>query len=376
MIEVCGLTKRYGSRTVVNDVTFTVQKGEIVGLLGPNGAGKSTTMNMMTGYTSSTCGTVRVNGYDILEQPGKAKEKIGYLPEIPPLYHDMTVWDYLNFVYDLKKCAKKPNICNREAHIAEVCSVVRIEEVYHRLIKNLSKGYKQRVGIAQALIGNPDILIFDEPTAGLDPREIVQIRSLIKSLGDRRTVIVSSHVLSEIQSTCQRVIVINQGYVVLDSSVADISAAMGANTRYGLRIAAPEGADVVGVLGSLPGIADIRYTGSTERGTGDYIVTARKGEDIRKALFEACAGRSWYILMITPLGMSLEDMFLTLVDSDAEAKAMTPGTDAGGHEEKETSEESPEKDDAVISAEARDEFPGTEPQTGADGAGNREEEDQ
>lgn len=335
MIEVCGLTKQYGNKTVVNDVTFAIDKGEVVGILGPNGAGKSTTMNMITGYISSTCGTVKVNGHDILEDASRAKAGIGYLPEIPPLYTDMTVRDYLSFVYDLKGCARKENIRNKKEHIAEVCEVVRIDGVYGRLIKNLSKGYKQRVGIAQALIGNPDILIFDEPTVGLDPREIVEIRNLIKRLGKDRTIILSSHILSEVQAVCERVIVINEGFVVLDASVEDLSAAMGANSRYALRLAAPDDADVVGVLSALDGIAEVRDNGSTEKGTRDFVVAANPNADIRRIIFDECAKRNWYILMMTPIGMSLEDIFLSLVDkpsSQASPKAIDTAAERSGNE--------------------------------------------
>ncbi|MDR0974861.1 MAG: ABC transporter ATP-binding protein, partial [Ruminococcus sp.] len=206
MIEVQNLTKKYGQKAAVNNLSFTVNDGEILGFLGPNGAGKSTTMNILTGYISSTEGKALINGIDILDEPLKAKKFIGYLPENPPLYVDMTVKDYLDFIYRLKKC-KLP----KKAHIQEVCKLAKIEDVYNRIIKNLSKGYKQRVGVAQALIGNPPILILDEPTVGLDPKQIIEIRTLIKKLGKRHTVILSSHILSEIQSTCDRVIIINKG---------------------------------------------------------------------------------------------------------------------------------------------------------------------
>ena len=197
MIEVKNLKKRYGNKLAVNDVSFTVENGEILGFLGPNGAGKSTTMNIITGYLSSTEGTVTIDGCEILEDPIGAKSKIGYLPEFPPLYPDMTVIKYLEFMYDLKK-VKLP----KKAHIAEVCDLVKITHVKDRVIKNLSKGYKQRVGLAQALLGNPELLILDEPTVGLDPKQIIEIRNLIKSLGKKHTVILSSHVLPEVQATC------------------------------------------------------------------------------------------------------------------------------------------------------------------------------
>ena len=194
MIEVSNLSKHYGDKKAVDNISFKAEDGEILGFLGPNGAGKSTTMNILTGYISATSGKALINGIDILENPIKAKRELGYLPELPPLYMDMTVKEYLNFVYDLKKC-KLP----RNSHLKDICSLVKIEHVYKRVIKNLSKGYKQRVGLAQALIGNPKVLILDEPTVGLDPKQIIEIRTLIKKLGKNRTVILSSHILSEVQ---------------------------------------------------------------------------------------------------------------------------------------------------------------------------------
>lgn len=213
MIEVRNLTKHYGDKIAVNDISFTVEDGEILGFLGPNGAGKSTTMNMLTGYISSTSGTALINGIDILDDPIKAKANIGYLPEIPPLYIDMTVKSYLNFIFDLKKC-KLP----RKAHLSDICELCKVTDVKDRIIKHLSKGYKQRVGLAQALIGNPPVLVLDEPTVGLDPKQIIEIRNLIKKLGRTHTVILSSHILSEIQAVCDRVIIINKGEIAADDT--------------------------------------------------------------------------------------------------------------------------------------------------------------
>ena len=350
MITVSGLTKRYGNKVAVNNISFTINQGDIVGLLGPNGAGKSTTMNMLTGYISSHAGKIIINGHDLLEEPSKAKENFGYLPEIPPLYHDMTVREYLNFVYNLKGCAKKENIKKKKEHIAEVCDVVKITGVYNRLIKNLSKGYKQRVGLAQALIGDPPILILDEPTAGLDPKEIVEIRNLIKRLGTRRTIILSSHILSEVQAVCERIIIMNEGFIVMDALADDLTMRMGANSRYGVRLAAPEDADVIGVLGALPGVAKIEYVGSFEKGTIDFIIEAEKKVDIRRLLFDECAKRNWYILMITPLGMSLEDIFLQLVQQNDEQRALAGKKDEKAEEKasenkEENNEEKEEKND-------------------------------
>ena len=218
MIEVRNLTKHYGDKRAVNDISFTVEDGEILGFLGPNGAGKSTTMNMLTGYISSTSGQALINGVDILENPIKAKSFIGYLPELPPLYLDMTVKGYLNYVYDLKKCHLP-----RRAHLTEVMTLCKVNDVKDRIMKNLSKGYKQRVGLAQALIGNPPVLILDEPTVGLDPKQILEIRTLIKKLGKNHTVILSSHILSEIQAVCDRIIIINKGQIAAHDTTDNLS---------------------------------------------------------------------------------------------------------------------------------------------------------
>ena len=218
MIKVNNLTKKYGSTVALEDVSFSVKKGEVAGFLGPNGAGKSTTMNIITGYLSSTSGTVTIDGFDILEQPTEAKKKIGYLPEVPPLYPDMTVNEYLDFVYELKGAAQK-----KEAHFKEICELTGISSVRGRLIRNLSKGYRQRVGIAQTLVGNPPVLILDEPTVGLDPKQIIEVRNLIKKLGQKHTVILSSHILSEVQAVCDRIIVLNNGKLVADSTSESLS---------------------------------------------------------------------------------------------------------------------------------------------------------
>ena len=231
MIEVRNLTKHYGDKHAVNDISFTVEDGEILGFLGPNGAGKSTTMNMLTGYISSTSGQALINGVDILEDPIKAKSFIGYLPELPPLYLDMTVKGYLQYIYDLKKC-KLP----RRAHLNEVMSLTKVSDVQDRIIKNLSKGYKQRVGVAQALIGNPPVLILDEPTVGLDPKQILEIRTLIKKLGKNHTVILSSHILSEIQAVCDRIIIINHGIIAAHDTAENLSKNLSSDHRIIARI--------------------------------------------------------------------------------------------------------------------------------------------
>ena len=342
MIEVTGLTKRYGKKTAVDNLTFTVQQGEIVGFLGPNGAGKSTTMNMLTGYIAPTVGSVYINGYNLMDAPEQAKEAVGYLPEIPPLYMDMTVDEYLKFVFGLKKC-KFP----RREHLNEVCEVVRISHVRHRMIRNLSKGYRQRVGLAQALINDPRILILDEPTVGLDPKEIVEIRNLIRRLGQTRTVILSSHVLSEIQSVCERVIIINEGHLVADALTEDLARSAAANSRYAVRLAAPQD-QVVEVLSAIPGMLKVELQGSMEPGTVDVMIEADKDVDIRRALFEDCAKRGWYILVITPVGVSLEDIFLQLVDQSSVRQDGDPLTldEGAGDSAEEPAEEERKEEDA------------------------------
>ncbi|MBQ2780273.1 MAG: ATP-binding cassette domain-containing protein, partial [Clostridia bacterium] len=275
MIEVKNLTKRYGSHTAVNNISFEVKEGEILGFLGPNGAGKSTTMNILTGYLSSTSGTVKINGFDVLEDPQSAKASIGYLPEHPPLYLDMTVREYLNFMYDLKKC-KLP----REPHIAEICRLMKITDVYGRLIKNLSKGYRQRVGFAQALIGNPPVLILDEPTVGLDPNQIIEIRSLIKKLGKKHTVILSSHILPEIQAVCDRIVIISKGEIVADDTAAALSERYSDDHSLQVRVAGPE-AEVKTLLEKVSGVERVAVLGEKERGTVDFAIYPKEGADVR-----------------------------------------------------------------------------------------------
>lgn len=306
MIEVKNLTKRYGSHCAVDNISFQVDEGQILGFLGPNGAGKSTTMNILTGYLSATAGTVTINGHDILDEPNEAKANIGYLPEQPPLYPDMTVKEYLNFIYELKKCALP-----RKKHLAEVCKVLKIDNVYNRLIKNLSKGYKQRVGFAQALIGNPPVLILDEPTVGLDPNQIIEIRSLIKSLGKHHTVILSSHILPEIEAVCDRIVVINDGKIVADDTAENLSARFSEDRRLQVVIAGPvkESSELVA---SIPGVEKVTVQNSKEVGVTTLAVELAEGADIRRDLFTRLAQKDWPLLYSKPLAMSLEDIFISL----------------------------------------------------------------
>ena len=304
MIEVRNLTKHYGDKKAVNDVSFTVNDGEILGFLGPNGAGKSTTMNMLTGYISSTSGQVLINGVDILEDPIKAKRQIGYLPELPPLYLDMTVKAYLNFVFDLKK-SKLP----RRSHLKDVMTLCKIKDVEDRLIKNLSKGYKQRVGVAQALIGNPPVLILDEPTVGLDPKQMVEIRTLIKRLGKNHTVILSSHILSEIQAVCDRVIIINHGVVAADDTASHLSEQVTTDHRVIARIEG-EKAEILQAIRALDGIRYVRADMEREPGIWEFEVEAEPGRDIRRDINRIAREHEWNILLLRTMEMTLEDIFL------------------------------------------------------------------
>lgn len=310
MVEVKDLKKSYGDKLAVNNVSFTVNTGEVLGFLGPNGAGKSTTMNIITGYLSSTAGTVTIDGCEILDDPIGAKSKIGYLPEIPPLYVDMTVKRYLEFVYDLKKVTLP-----KQEHLQEVCKVTKIEGVYNRLIKNLSKGYRQRVGLAQALIGNPPVLILDEPTVGLDPKQIIEMRNLIRGLGKKHTVILSSHVLSEVQATCDRIIVINEGVLVANAATTEISGDVSGHHNLLLQA---DGADGK-IIPTLKGIGDVvrvRKQRTTVDGFGEYLVESRPDTDIRRQVFRAMANADCPIVMMKSAELSLEDVFLKLTTGD------------------------------------------------------------
>ena len=310
MIEVKNLTKHYGAKKAVNDLSFTVNDGEILGFLGPNGAGKSTTMNILTGYISSTQGQALINGIDILDNPIEAKKHIGYLPELPPLYLDMTVKDYLNFIYDLKKCDLP-----RKPHIDDVCDLVKIKDVYNRIIRNLSKGYKQRVGLAQALIGNPPILILDEPTVGLDPNQIIEIRTLIKKLGKKHTVILSSHILTEIQAVCDRVIIINKGQISADDTTENLTKNITTDHKITARIEGKRD-EILKVIKGISGVISVVADMEHEKGAFDYEIETREGVDIRRELFKRISARNWVILGLKTSEMTLEDIFLKITMGD------------------------------------------------------------
>ena len=308
MIEVSALSKSYGNHLAVDNVSFTINKGDVIGFLGPNGAGKSTIMNIMTGYLSLTHGSVKVDGYDIVDNPEQAKKRIGYLPEIPPVYIDMTVKEYLYFMYDLKKVKfpKKP-------HIDEIAKLVKLENVMDRLIKNLSKGYRQRVGIAQALIGNPDVLILDEPTVGLDPKQIIEIRNLIARLGKNHTVILSSHILSEVQEVCKRIIIINKGKIIADDTPDKLSQGLSTDHSLHLRVTGGE-EDLKKILCSVPGVKSVVSLGSKEAGSCDFNVEPKTGHDIRAAVSQRLSERGKTILIMASNEMNLEQIFLRLTE--------------------------------------------------------------
>lgn len=308
MVEVKNVTKMYGDKKAVDDISFTVKSGEILGFLGPNGAGKSTTMNIITGYLSSSSGTVTVDGCEILDDPKGVKSKIGYLPEIPPLYTDMTVRKYLEFMYDLKKVKLE-----KDDHIDEVCRLVKITQVEDRIIKNLSKGYKQRVGLAQALLGNPQVLILDEPTVGLDPKQIIEIRNLVKNLGKKHTVILSSHILSEVQAICDRVLIISNGRIVADAETENLSKVLGKSDKLRIQVKGAK-SNVIDTVSSMRDVKAIKTEREHSDGTYDYIVEVSRDTDVREALFYKLAEAKLPLLLMQSADPSLEEIFLKLTN--------------------------------------------------------------
>ena len=318
MIKIEHLVKQYGNVCAVDDINLTVNEGEIVGFLGPNGAGKSTTMNILTGYLSSTSGRVSIGGIDVLADPIGAKRQIGYLPEQPPLYLDMTVEEYLSFLYDLKGCK-----LNRSAHLAEICDVVRVGDVRARVIRNLSKGYRQRVGIAGALVGNPKVVIFDEPTVGLDPKQIIEIRNLIRTLGKSHTVILSTHILQEVQAVCDRIVIINKGRIVADEKTEALGRVIQDNRRFQLRICGPQG-QVLSALRDMPGVVYAEALALRDGDAVGYMIESAAGVDIRKKLFFTLAERGWALIGMEAMGLSLEDIFITVVDKSEERESASP----------------------------------------------------
>ena len=309
MIEVRNLTKKYGDHFAIQDISFSLEKGKIYGLLGPNGAGKSTTMNIMTGYIAATSGEVIIEGHDIFKEAEEAKKHIGYLPEIPPLYMDMTVWEYLFTVADLKGVPKS----ERKSMIGDVMEKVMITNMKDRLIKNLSKGYKQRVGIAQTLIGNPDIIIFDEPTVGLDPKQIIEIRTLIKRLGEDHTVLISSHILSEIGAVCDHVVIINKGHLVVSDSTENLEKLFKGQDILCLS-AQGELEKIQNILREFPALSIANMKEAEEAETYRFQLKVQDQADYRKQLFFRFAEAGIPLLEISRAGMSLEDIFLEITE--------------------------------------------------------------
>jgi ABC-2 type transport system ATP-binding protein len=311
VIEVQHVTKHYGRVTAVDDVSFRVERGEILGFLGPNGAGKTTTMRILTGYMPPTQGKALVAGFDVLEQPLEAKRRTGYLPESPPLYPEMTVRQYLGFVAKLKGVAAP----ERKKRVAWAMERTRVADVADRHCGKLSKGYRQRVGLAQAILHNPDVLILDEPTAGLDPKQILETRDLIKGLAGEHTVILSTHILPEVAQTCQRVVIINKGRVVAVDTPDNLTARLkGAETMY-LQVDAG-GADAAAALRQVPGVIRVQAA-DTRNGVAGYEVESERGRDVRRQLAGAVVGQGWGLLELRPLRMSLEEIFLQLTTEES-----------------------------------------------------------
>ena len=315
MIEVQHLTKRYGPVTAVDDISFTVERGEILGFLGPNGAGKTTTMRVLTGYMPPTEGKAVVAGYDVMEQPIEAKRRTGYLPETPPLYPEMTVREYLSFVAKIKRVPRG----ERKARVEEMMRKTHVDDVANRDCGKLSKGYRQRVGLAQALMHNPDVLILDEPTAGLDPKQIIETRQLIRSLAGDHTIILSTHILPEVSQTCQRVVIINRGKVVAVDTPDNLTSRLrGSETMY-LQVDAG-GADAAAILERVSGVTRVAASDTRQQVVG-YEVDSEPGRDVRRELAAAVVGRGWGLLEMRPMRMSLEEIFLHVTTEEAPAPA-------------------------------------------------------
>lgn len=317
MIEVENLTKKYGNHVAVDHLSFCVERGMVYGFLGPNGAGKSTTMNIMTGYIAASEGTVRVNGYDILKEPEDAKRSIGYLPELPPVYPDMTVYEYLKFVAELKKVPKK----ERAGQIEQVMEQTKITDVKDRLIKNLSKGYKQRVGFAQAIIGYPEVIILDEPTVGLDPKQIIEIRELIRELAKKHTVILSSHILSEVSAVCDHIMIISKGKLVASDTPEGLMTLLNGGKELVLAVEGTK-EELSSVLDTIEDIQEYHVTEEKENMITTVVIRTDAQHDVRKELFFALAEKKLPILELSQNEKSLEDVFLELTGEQKEEETV------------------------------------------------------
>ena len=315
MLSIKNLTKTYEDAAVVDDVTIDLPPGKVISLIGPNGAGKSTTMNIITGYLAATSGEVKINGFDVLKQPEEAKKCVGYLPELPPLYMDMTVKEYLDFVAELKKIEKSL----RAGYVKEAMKITKTEEVSGRLIRNLSKGYRQRVGFAQAVLGYPEILILDEPTVGLDPKQIIEIRDLIKELGKKHTIILSSHILSEISAVCDHVFIISHGKLVASDSTENLLERMTGAQEIELLVKAEEDTAETAIR-EIAQVERCEKTESKEDGAVQLLVTAKKDADVREAIYHTCVEHHMPILEMKAASKSLEDVFLELTSQEGGTK--------------------------------------------------------
>lgn len=314
MIEISHLTKKYGTHVAVDDLNLTIEPGRIYGFLGPNGAGKSTTMNMITGYLGATEGTIKINGFDILAQPEDAKKCIGYLPELPPLYMDMTVEEYLLFAAELKKIPKE----KRKPYVEDAMATTKITDMRGRLIKNLSKGYRQRVGLAQAVLGFPEIIILDEPSVGLDPKQIIEIRELIRKLAKKHTVILSSHILAEVREVCDYIMIISKGKLVASDTPENLERYLGESGLIEIETRT-EASKVKEVLKNVPGIEKVSLKTDASGITSGQI-REKRGQDIREELFTTFAEKKMPLLKLNPVQVSLEDVFMELTQSDKAAE--------------------------------------------------------
>lgn len=352
MIEVQNLVKMYGDHTAVDHLSFRIEKGHIYGLLGPNGAGKSTTMNIMTGYLGATEGKVLIQGHDILKEPELAKKSIGYLPEQPPVYMDMTVREYLQFAAELKKIPKK----EREKQMNDVIRMTGIREVENRLIQNLSKGYRQRVGLAQAILGFPEVIILDEPTVGLDPAQIIEMRGLIRSLGKKHTVILSSHILSEISAVCDDVLILSHGKLVASDTTDNLGKLMEDKVTLHLTVKGDEAA-IKGVLDAVDGVENIEYTDSEEKGCVDVMIQSDPKTEVREMIFYRLAAVQCPIYAMNQMKKSLEDVFIELTADGTETSAKAQNNE-DPHEEDSHEDELHEEDH-----EEHEEHPGETDET-------------
>lgn len=331
MLEVKGISKSYGTHQAIEDISFKIEQGEVVGFLGINGAGKSTTMNIMTGYISASEGDVYLDGADILTEPLKAKEKIGYLPEQPPVYPEMKVKEYLEFLYDLKKVKRRKLEESKSEHIEKISRLVKIESVSGRMIKNLSKGYRQRVGLGGALIGNPEILILDEPTVGLDPAQIIEIRNLIKNLAKEHTVLLSSHILSEVQMVCGRIIILHEGRIVADDTPDNLSTSLKDSGNIKIDV---EGCmeEVIRALNEIPEINEIKDLGLVDHldSIHHYNIKTDGGIETRRKIFYKLSEKGFAMLSMRGDEKNLEEIFLSLTSGEQGLTKTDGGIETNG----------------------------------------------